>query len=37
MPNTGVSRKIEGPRPNAIKDALKRLKEEMGYGESDDK
>ena len=37
MPNTRVSRKKDSPPPDCIKNALKRLKEEFGYGESDDK
>jgi len=37
VPLTAVSRKIGSPPPDCIKDALKRLKEEFGYGESDDK
>ena len=32
MPKTGVSRSIQGPRPDTIKNALNRLKKEMGYG-----
>ena len=36
VPLTAVSPETDSPPPDAIKNALKRLKKEFGYGESDD-
>tara|TARA_R110002020_G_scaffold362337_2_gene574701 strand:- start:524 stop:658 length:135 start_codon:yes stop_codon:yes gene_type:complete len=35
-PLKAVSKKYDTPHPDTIKRSLKRLKEEFGYGESDD-